>query len=185
MSILTNMKKKVMEARRTVDSTFSNSPKSAPATVHTLVKIKLLVILFAIVLLSGCEMPKEQIVLRKIKDVVVDGTTDPTLKAQVVLYNPNTTRMKLKKIKVDIFYNDKKVGEVDQKLALLIPSQSEFSIPLEVRLAIKELGFVETLLSMIGGKKMLIHYKGHLKLTYHGFPIRVPVDYKDEIRVKF
>jgi LEA14-like dessication related protein len=148
-------------------------------------KLLLILIPLALLLLTSCDMPKQQIVLRRVKDVVVDGTTDPTLKAQVVLYNPNTTRMRLKKINIDIFYNGKKVGKVDQKMTLLIPAQNEFSIPLEVNLAIKELGFVETLLSMIGGKKMQIHYKGHLKLTYHGFPIRVPVDYKDEIRVKF
>jgi hypothetical protein len=54
-----------------------------------------------------------------------------------------------------------------------------------VKLALKELGFMDTLFGMLGGKKFQIEYKGFLKLTYHGFPIRVPVNYKDEIRVKF
>jgi len=115
----------------------------------------------------------------------VDATTEPTLKANAMFYNPNNTRMKLKHIDIDVFLKGKKVAEVDQKLALLIPAKGEFSIPLEVKLAMKELGFIDTLLGMIGGKKMEIQYVGHLKLTYHGFPIRVPVDYKDEIKVKF
>ena len=135
--------------------------------------------------LTSCDAPKEQIVLRRIKDVVVDGTTEPRLKAEAIFYNPNDVRLKLKKIDITIFANGKKVAEIDQKLTTAIPSQKEFSIPLEVKLAMKELGFMDTLLGMIGGKKMQIQYKGHLKLTYHGFPIRVPVDYKDEIRVKF
>jgi hypothetical protein len=31
---------------------------------------------------------------------------------------------------------------------------------------------------------MEVHYKGALKLNYRGMPIRVPVDYKDEVRIR-
>jgi len=43
---------------------------------------------------------------------------------------------------------------------------------------------LDTLLGMLGGKKLNVHYKGALKLNYHGMPIRVPVDYKDEVRIR-
>jgi len=142
-------------------------------------------ILLSIFFISGCRTPKEQIEFLGIKDVVVDAASDPKLKASAFFFNPNNTRMKLKKIDIEIFYEDKKVGEIDQKLNISIPAKKEFSIPFEVNLAIKELSIVNTLLSMIGGKKMEIHYKGHLKLTYHGFPVRVPVDFTDDIRARF
>ena len=41
--------------------------------------------LFVIVLV-GCKRPKEDIVLRQIKDVVVDASTDPMLKANAIFY---------------------------------------------------------------------------------------------------
>ncbi|HEY8936210.1 MAG TPA: LEA type 2 family protein [Cyclobacteriaceae bacterium] len=147
--------------------------------------ITTVLVLLTIVMITSCHGLKEDIEFRGIKNVVVDGTTEPRLKAEAFFYNPNDTRMRLKKIDVEIFANGKKVAEIDQKLTTVIPARDQFSISLDVKLAMKELGFLDTLLGMIGGKKMEIQYKGSLKLTYHGFPIRVPVDYKDQIRVKF
>ena len=44
---------------------------------------------------------------------------------------------------------------------------------------------MDTLLGVIGGKKFEVRYKGSLKLSYHGFPINVPVNYSDEVRIRF
>jgi LEA14-like dessication related protein len=145
----------------------------------------LLLLISACIVLTGCELPKEQVVLKQIRDVVVDATTDPLLKANAIFYNPNDARGKLKKIKVDIYINGKKAGEIDQDLKTVIPAKSDFTVPIEVKLALKEFGVLDTIFSMLGGKKFEVHYQGSLKLTYHGVPIRVPVDYKDEIRLKF
>jgi LEA14-like dessication related protein len=136
-------------------------------------------------LLGGCQKPDQPIVLKRIKDVVVDATTDPMLKAQAIFHNPNNVRMRLKKIKIDIIINGKKTGEIDQDLKTVIPARSEFTVPIEVKLAMKEVGFLDTIFSMLGGKKFAVQYKGVLKLSYHGVPIRVPVDYSDEIKVSF
>ena len=136
-------------------------------------------------LLTGCEKPKEKIVLRQIRDVVVDANTDPMLRANAVFYNPNNVRGKLKRINIVVFVNGKKAAHVDQKLKTLIPARNEFIVPLEVKLSIKELGFMDTLLGVLGGKKFEVRYEGTLKLTYRGVPIRVPVNYKDEVRIRF
>lgn len=147
--------------------------------------IRILFSFTLLLIITSCTAPKEKIVLRQIKDVIADASSEPMLKAKAVFYNPNDIRFRLKKIDVEIFVDGKKVGKVDQQLKLVIPAKDEFFVNLEVKLALKELGFMDTLLGMIGGKKFQIEYKGFLKLTYHGLPIRVPVNYKDEIRVKF
>ena len=144
-----------------------------------------LYLLFSLVLLISCQRPKEEIVLRQIKDVVVDATSDPLLKANAIFFNPNDVRGKLKRINVDIFVNGKKAASVNQELKTLIPANAEFTVPLEVKLAIKELGFMDTLLGVIGGKTFEVRYEGFLKLTYHGFPLNVPVRYKDDVRIRF
>ncbi len=143
------------------------------------------VVLVLLFIVTGCTLPKDEIVLRQIKDVVVDAASEPTLKANAVFYNPNNVRMRLKKINVEVFVDGKKVAHVNQDLKTIIPARDEFSIPLEVKLAMKELGFMDTLFGIIGGKKFKVEYKGVLKLTYHGLPIRVPVEFNDEIRIKF
>jgi LEA14-like dessication related protein len=138
-----------------------------------------------ILLLAGCKKPDEDIVLRQIKDVVVDASTEPMLKANAIFYNPNNIRGKLKKIDIEIFVDGKKAASVNQTLKTAIPAAAEFTVPLQVRLAIKELGVMETLFGMVGGRTFKIHYRGSLRLSYHGFPINVPVDYKDDVRLRF
>src|SRR4051812_39730405 len=90
----------------------------------------------------SCRTPKEEIVLRQIKDVVVDSGSSPKLKARATFFNPNDTRIKLKKIDIEIFVSGKKVGTVNQDLKLIIPPKDEFFVDIEVLLALKELNIV-------------------------------------------
>lgn len=143
-----------------------------------------LLFLIAVVLLTSSCAPKDPIVLRDIRDVVADASSDPKLRAKAVFYNPNNIRMKLRKIKVDVFVNGKKAAEIDQDFKTVIPARSEFSIPLEVKLAMKELSVFDTVFGMIGGKKLDVRYEGSLRLIYHGIPVKVPVNYTDEVRIK-
>jgi hypothetical protein len=138
-----------------------------------------------LIILGGCHKDFEEVKLLKIRDVLVDGTTDPKLKGTAVFYNPNNEKGKLKRINVDIFVNGKKAGTIDQHLKTLIPAKGEFSVPLEVNLNMKELGFLDTLLGVLGGKKFDVRYEGFLRVNYHGIPIRVPIKYQDTIKVKF
>lgn len=129
--------------------------------------------------------PKENIEFKYVKDVIVDANTEPLLRGNAVLYNPNKQRMKLRKINVDVYVNDKKAARVDQEPDLKIPAQAEFTVPLEVKLNMKELGFTQTLFGMLGGKKMKIRYKGTVSVTYKGVPVRVPVDYESTVNFRF
>ena len=135
-------------------------------------------------LLQSCG-PKEDIEFKYVKDVIVDGNTEPTLRGKAVLYNPNKQRMKLRKINVDVYVNDKKTARIDQEPSLQIPSEAEFTVPLEVKLNMKELGFMDTLFGMLGGKKTKIRYKGTISVTYKGIPVRVPVDYESNVNFRF
>lgn len=153
--------------------------------INTFYKSSVMLTLLTSLFVAGCKKPDQDIVLRNIKDVVVDATTEPMLKANAIFYNPNKMRGRLKKINIQIYVNGKKTGDVNQDLKTVIPAQGEFTVPLEVKLSMKELGFMDTVLGMLGGKKYEVHYQGFLRLSYHGVPIKVPVDYKDEVRLRF
>ena len=151
---------------------------------HSKFGIRYLVLgLLVSVFISSCR-PKEDIVLRNVRDIVVDATTEPTLKAQAILYNPNNVKIKLRKIKIDVYIDGKKSGTVDQEPKLIIPAAAEFKVPLEVKLNMKELGLLDAIFGIIGGKKMKVRYKGSISVTYKGLPIRIPVDYESEVRLK-
>ena len=146
---------------------------------------KVLLLLLAVLLLAGCQKPEHDIVLRHIRDVVVDASSEPMLKANAVFFNPNDMRGRIRKIDVEIYVNGKKAASVDQTLKTSIPAQSEFVVPLEVKLALKELGVMDTIFGMIAGKTFKIRYKGSLKLSYRGLPLNVPVDYEDDVKLRF
>jgi hypothetical protein len=139
----------------------------------------------ACLLLIACEKPNERIVLRDIRDVVVDASTEPMLKANAVFFNPNDMRGRLKRIDIVVYVDGKRAAHVDQRLRTLIPAKGEFKVPLEVKLYIKELGFMDALLGVLGGKKFEVRYEGKLKMSYKGIPFSVPVNYKDEVRIRF
>ena len=143
-------------------------------------------ILFIFLLLFSC-VPKEQVVLRDIKDVILDAGTDGNAKlnAVAIFYNPNALRMKLKEIDVVVMVDGKKAAHANQKFNFQIPAKAEFSVPLEVQLVLKEIGLLDTLLSLFGGKKYEIHYVGFVRIKVHGIAFKVPIDYKDEIKLKF
>src|SRR5690606_280798 len=103
-------------------------------------------LLLALTMLAGCQRPSEDIVLRHVKDVVADATSDPTLKAEAVFYNPNNVSGKLKHIDVEIFVNGKKAGVVKKDYKIKIPAKGEFTVPLEVELDMKELGLLNTIM---------------------------------------
>ena len=152
---------------------------------HKIIKIYWLVgIILLFLSIVGCK-PKEDVVLRKIKDIVVDASgKDAVLRANAILYNPNTIRLTVKKIDLEVFVEGKKSAVIDQKLKIKVPANAEFTIPLEVQLNLKELGFLDTVFALIGGKKMKIEYKGSIRLQKGGVPFTVPVNFKDEIRIR-
>lgn len=140
-------------------------------------------ILLVFLFLASCA-PKEKVELRRIKDIIVDVNTDPLLRANAVLYNPNKISMTLRKIDMEVFVDGKKAALIDQKLKTKVPARAEFIVPLEVKLNLKELGFFDTLRAVLGGKKMKVRYTGSIRFTYKGVPVTIPVDYQDEIRVR-
>jgi LEA14-like dessication related protein len=143
-----------------------------------------LVFVFLSLWMGSCA-PKEKIVLRNVRDIVVDATTEPMLKANAILFNPNDVRIKLRSAKIDVYVSGKKSGHIDQEFKMMIPSKSEFTLPLEVKLNMKELGLFDTLFGMIGGKKLKVEYKGSIKVNYKGIPVRIPVNYESEVRLRF
>jgi hypothetical protein len=140
---------------------------------------------FTLLLLVNSCKPKEDVVLKQIREVVVDAEPEPVLKAKAVLFNPNKMKMKLRKLNIEIFVDGKKSALIDQNnLDLDVPANGEFIVPLEAKLNLKEMGLLDTIFGILGGKKLNVQYKGSISITYKSIPIKVPVDYKNEVKIK-
>ena len=135
--------------------------------------------------LGSCT-PKEKIVFKGVKNIEVqmDDNQEPLLTAEAFFYNPNNVKMKLKEVNVDVLVNGKLSAKVRQNLKLVIPSQADFSAPVNARLSLKELGLLDTIINLIGGKKYEIQYIGFIRVAVHGITIKVPVNSKEELRIR-
>lgn len=147
--------------------------------------LKLFLTVFVIALLLSSCATYEAVELRQIKSVVADVSDHPMLKAEALFYNPNKQQGKLKSIHVDVYVEGKKAATIDQRLKIKVPAKGEFSVPLEIKLNLKEQGLMNTVLSVLGAKKMKMHYKGYIVVGYHGLPVRVAVDHEESVRIKF
>lgn len=143
------------------------------------------IILLALAVLCSCA-PKEQVVLREIKNLTVDLSKqgEPVLKADALFFNPNNISMKLKEISIDVFVDGKKAAHTGQKLNSQIKGQSEFNVPLEVQVSLKEMGLVDTLLGFLGGRKYKVRYAGFIRIGVHGLRLKIPVDETKEVKFR-
>lgn len=136
-----------------------------------------------ILLVAGCA-PKEPVVLREVQIIqVTPGKNgNPILKANAIFHNPNSGSMKVKQINLEIMLDNKQVAVIDQQMDSMIKGKADFTLPLEVQLQLKDVGLLDTILSLFGGKKYEVQFVGNLKVRVGGFPVRIPVNYKDQIK---
>jgi LEA14-like dessication related protein len=147
---------------------------------------KNLVILVVLGLLVSSCLPKEQVVFKSVKNLVLDGGLDgePLLKGEAVFFNPNKIQTKLKEINVDILVDGKKAARVDQQMNLVVPGKSEFTVPIQANISLKDFGLLDAVIGFFGGKSYQVQFTGYLRVSVHGIPVKVPVKYNEEVKLK-
>ncbi len=143
-----------------------------------------LLVLVVALNLVGC-LPKDSVQLRAVNNISIEPGVPPVLSGDAVFFNPNSSRMRLRHVKIDVMVDGKKSASVNNELNIVAKPNSEFTIPLKVQLELEDLGIVQTLKNILGGKKYEIHYVGHLKVNVNGFPMRIPIDHKEDFKVGF
>ncbi|MBN8576258.1 MAG: LEA type 2 family protein [Cyclobacteriaceae bacterium] len=142
-------------------------------------------LIFCLAVAHACA-PKEEIVFKGISNVEVQvgSTNNPELLAKAHFHNPNNVGMKLKEIHVDVLVDGKLSAEVRQKLQLKISPRSDFMVPLQATLSLKELGLLDTIRNLLGGKKYEVQYVGYVRVAMHGVTVKVPVKHREEMRIR-
>lgn len=142
--------------------------------------------LLMVLVAFSCQRPEEAPEFRYIENVKVTSVSDKQafLNADAIFYNPNDMGMTLRGVDVDLLIEGRQVGRVEQSTKIKIPASADFKVPLDATFNIGDVGVLNTLLGMLGGKKLTVRYLGHIKVTMNGFPVRVPVDYEGDVRLK-
>ena len=143
------------------------------------------VITLLLPLLTFSCIPKEQVVFKAVNNLTVDVglSGEPELRGDAIFFNPNKMKAILKEISVEVLVDGKKAALVDQKMELLVPGNSDFTVPIEAKLDIKGFGLLDAVIGFFGGKSYQIEIIGYLRVTVHGVTIKVPVKYNEEIKL--
>ena len=139
---------------------------------------------FLAFLVLSC-VPKEQVVFKSVNNLALDVglSGNPVLKGDAIFFNPNKMKATLKEVKVEVLVDGKKAALVDQQMELLVPGNSDFTVPIEAKLDIQEFGLIDAVIGFFGGKSYQIEMSGFLRVKARGVTLKVPVKYKEEVKL--
>lgn len=148
---------------------------------------KLIWLIVIVTTTYSCKDASQSPEFRKVANVRVAKVSgkEAVLNGDAFFYNPNKASMLLRKVEIDVFMDGKRIGVINQALKTKIPGQAEFKVPVDATFDVGDIGLLNGLMSILGGKKMKVHYVGKIKLRIYGVPVAVPVDYEDEIKLRF
>lgn len=134
----------------------------------------------------SCKTPSQSPVLRQVKNVKLKGIDKDKayLHADLLLYNPNDIKITLRKVDIGVRLEEKNIGRVEYRLRTKIQPNSEFTVPVDATLNLNEFDFLNNLLALFGGKRYAVRYKGSIKITVKGLPLKIPINYEDEVKLR-
>lgn len=123
----------------------------------------------------------------KFKSVSFNNGPSVTLKADAVFFNPNPIGANVTEVNLDVYIDDKKVTNIKQDVSAVMGSNSDFTLPLDFNVPLKEV--FKDAKPAIGNifKKRKIDYRmdGTLKVGVGSVEVAVPVEYAGEEEVRF
>jgi LEA14-like dessication related protein len=125
---------------------------------------------------------------RKLTDIKFETFTFSkiVLKTNLQLYNPNSIGVDVVDSDMDIYINDKLIGKSKQVQPTRVNRISEFALPIEVEVetAQLDLSYLKDLWEKSQKGKVKVSVKGICKLRKMAVPIKLPIDYTDDVDLK-
>jgi LEA14-like dessication related protein len=145
-------------------------------------KLLFLFIIFIIYSCSKIQAP----VYKSISDLKAIRTgSNIFLNGNVLLYNPNKTKLILKNAQIDVFLNDQILSQINKKFDLELLPEQDFRVPVDVTIAqdrIKTL-IQNYTLQLLTGKKLNLHCNGTIKVKAYHVSIRVRINEEIPINI--
>ena len=120
---------------------------------------------------------------RGISNLKVGLKPKPVASADIRFFNPNRVSGQLRSAEMEVWVDGKKAGSVVQQFDIPVKKQAEFSVPVEVTLSLKDLGFMSTMATLLRGDPLPVLLKGHVQVHVHGIPVRIPVEHTEKIKI--
>jgi LEA14-like dessication related protein len=139
---------------------------------------------FVVLSLASCAKPKdlEYVDFRNFK-VLKWGLKESTVGIDVDFYNPNKSKLQLKKADVDVYINDTYLGKSTLDSLVRIPARDTFSLPVTMR--VQTGGALTNILRIVADSSVLIRMEGNASFGKGGVFLNYPIKYEGRKRIKF
>ncbi|MGB0886084.1 MAG: hypothetical protein ACPGR5_06635 [Chitinophagales bacterium] len=107
------------------------------------------------------------------------------LTADIVFFNPNKVKAKLRELDLDIYLNERVVGKLIQQDIVSIKGKSSFDIPIRIKIDLAKTEInLANVLGLFSNKKFLLDLKGYLKARVFLIPFKINIDEREEFKLQ-
>jgi len=138
--------------------------------------------------ITGCSEGPQSPDFLKLENVKISSanTTKVVLKGDALFNNPNAISGKLTKTNIHIKVNDVDITDIEQKVSIDVPKNSEFTVPVNFSFNPKKLtsenkGFLKNALKSFLNKELTVDYSGTVTVEVLGIEFDVPVDFQEQV----
>lgn len=136
-----------------------------------------------IVLTISCQKPMAPD-FKSIENVKVslNGFTSADLNCNANFYNPNSNKIILKKVNIDVNVDGKYLTNISEEFDLEIAPETDFTVPVDVNIPFKNINIQDALALMkntVGEKAF--HFEGNIKVKMYGLNFNIPIDHMENI----
>ena len=138
---------------------------------------RLLLFLISVLIAGSCSVISAP-EFKSIDDLSLTNRNDSLrIRGNALFYNPNKRKIFLKEADIDVRINDNFAGSIENKYNLLVMPGVDFIVPLEVKLARKQIQDLikNNALQILLGRNIRINYSGYIRLKASGILVKVPV----------
>lgn len=98
-------------------------------------------------------------------------------------FNPNNFKLTLKRADLEVFLENRFVGQTQLDTLLEIPARDSFSIPVKMGVNMKNL--FPNLLTLVLKDEVEVKLEGSAKVTRSGITLNIPVHYTGKHKIIF
>lgn len=123
-----------------------------------------------------------------VKDIKVQlqGFSSAGVSGEALFYNPNKTTINILDAVIDLSVDGSKITTLEQEFNIKAGKLQNFTVPIDVKVPLKDLkvNSISSALSMLGGEKKTLHFKGKIRVKVYGIAFSVPVDHFEDVALK-
>ena len=136
-----------------------------------------MLLVLALVVLASCATPRP-LVYKNVQHFGLQhaGLVNTVLSMDLCMYNPNNFSLKLKQTGIDIFVNDRLVGNVLLQNNYTVPRNDTFLLPILLKVDLANV--LPNAYELLTSKEVKLKLSGAVKAGKHGIYINVPVSYE-------